>query len=195
MNKLTAILGIGLGLFAAGLYWSSTASTTPAAPVDYTAVEALREDQMRKLMFHEVAKEVSQTGFVDAEGAPVTLGDYRGKHVLVNFWATWCYPCRKEMPSLARLNAELGGAAFEVVTIATGRNAPEAIARFFAEQDITGLPQHRDPRSALAAGMGVAGLPISILLNPEGQEIARLPGDAEWDTDSAKAIIGALIDG
>jgi hypothetical protein len=78
------------------------------------------------------------------------------------------------------------------VTIATGRNAPEAIARFFDEIEVTNLPQHRDVGGALARQMGIAGLPITVLLDPEGREVARLIGDAEWDTDSAKAIVAAL---
>ena len=75
------------------------------------------------------------------------------------------------------------------------RNAVPGIERFFAEAEIKGLPIRRDPRSTLARGMGVMGLPVTVILNPEGQEVARLIGDAEWDSESAMAVLAALVAG
>ena len=114
--------------------------------------------------------------------------------MLVNFWATWCAPCRKEMPQLNALQKEFGGDDFQVLTIATGRNSEEGIKRFFEEAGVDSLPRHQDPKQKLASQMGVFGLPISVLLDREGREIARLQGDAKWDSDSARAIIAALIE-
>jgi thiol-disulfide isomerase/thioredoxin len=164
-----------------------------AAWADMRDLEALREGSLKKLVFHAVPVSVPQVAFVHEDGGEIALGDWRGKYVLVNFWATWCAPCRKEMPSLDALQREMGGAAFEVLTIATGRNPPAAISRFLSEIGATGLPQHRDPKGALARSMGVFGLPITVILDPDGNEIARLIGDAEWDSDSALAIIRALV--
>lgn len=96
---------------------------------------------------------------------------------------------------LSELQAELGGDAFKVVTLATGRNPPPAMKKFFDEIGVENLPLHRDPKSQIAREMGVFGLPITVILNPEGQEIARMRGDAHWNSDSAKAIIAALIEG
>lgn len=98
------------------------------------------------------------------------------------------------MPQLNALQKEFGGADFEVLTIAAGRNSPAGIMKFFEEAGIDSLPRHQDPKQALASEMGVFGLPITVLIDPEGNEIARLRGDAEWDSDSAKAIVGALLD-
>ncbi len=195
MIKWIGAAALGLGVIAAGLYWATGRDTTPeATAMDWTAIEALREDQMRKLMFHPTPQPASLTAFLDETGAEISLADLRGQHVVLNFWATWCAPCRKEMPSLANLQAALGGEDFRVVTVASGRNPPEAINRFFAEEGIEGLPKYRDPTMALSRDMGVAGLPITVILDPEGREIARLRGDAYWDTDSAKAIVTALLD-
>ena len=130
---------------------------------------------------------------IDEADRPQDLAAYRGKVILVNFWATWCAPCRREMPSLDRLQAAMPEIA--VVPVATGRNAVPGIERFFAEAGVTGLPILRDPTSTLARGMGVMGLPVTVILNPEGQEVARLIGDAEWDSASAKAILAALATG
>jgi thiol-disulfide isomerase/thioredoxin len=166
-----------------------------AAAADTAALEALRTGSMKKLVFHAEPQAASNAVFVDVDGGERSLAEFQGKHIVLNFWATWCAPCRKEMPSLANLQAELGGDAFEVVTIATGRNSPAGIRRFFEEEGVEGLPQFRDPNQALAREMAVLGLPITVILNPEGDEIARLRGDAEWDSESAKAIIAALISG
>ena len=114
---------------------------------------------------------------------------------MLNFWATWCAPCRVEMPQLAALQRDYGGDAFEVVTIAAGRNMPQAMQAFFDEIGVDNLPLHRDPRQALARDFGVLGLPVTVILNPEGQEVARLQGEADWAAPEARAIIEALLAG
>ncbi len=183
MRRLVlAVLYTGLALFA------------NVAAADRAALEALREGTMQKLVFADPAP-VPDTAFTGPDGAEVTLSDFAGKHVLVNFWATWCAPCRKEMPMLSELQAEFGGDDFEVVTIATGRNPPQAITKFFEEIGVDNLPTYLDPRQALAREMAVLGLPITVILDPEGMEIARMRGDAEWNGASAKAIIAALLAG
>lgn len=165
------------------------------ALADTTALQGLRDGDMQKLVFHTDPKPVSGSAFTLADGAGEGhLADYRGKYVLLNFWATWCAPCRKEMPMLAALQDEYGGAEFEVVTLATGRNSPVGIQKFFDEIGVTNLPRHQDPKQAIARDMAVLGLPITVLIDPEGREIARLQGDADWNSDSARAIIAALLD-
>ena len=165
-----------------------------AALADTAELEALREGSMKKLMFAEPAA-VPDVVFTHADGGEFRLADFKGKHVLVNFWATWCAPCRKEMPMLSELQSEFGGDTFEVVTIATGRNELAGIRKFFEETGVENLPLYLDPKQALAREMAVLGLPITVILDPEGNEIARMRGDAEWNSESAKAIIAALIGG
>lgn len=180
------VLYIALALGAnAGFAESPTTAT----------LEALRDGDMKKLNFHSAPETVPDTAFERGEGGTGTLADYRGQYILLNFWATWCAPCRVEMPMLSNLQTALGGDDFKVVTIATGRNAPTAMQKFFDEIGVDNLPLHRDPKSALARQMGIFGLPITLIIDPEGREIARLQGDAHWDSDSAKAILQALIDG
>ena len=162
--------------------------------VDGEASVALRDGDMKKLVFHTTPEATSNAPFQLADDAgDKTLDAYEGKYVLLNFWATWCAPCRKEMPMLSALQAEFGGDDFEVVTIATGRNTPAGIAKFFKDANIDNLPRYQDPKQSLAGQMGIFGLPITVIMNPEGQEIARLRGDADWSSDSAKAIIAELI--
>ena len=97
------------------------------------------------------------------------------------------------MPELSALQAELGGIDFEVVTIATGRNDPAEMADFFKNIGVTNLPLYRDPKQVFARRMGVLGLPATIVINRDGAEIARLLGDANWHSQSALAIMRALI--
>ena len=156
-------------------------------------IASLREGDMRKLVVHSEPVAASAAPFTLEDGGEATLADYAGRVVLVNFWATWCAPCREEMPMLDALQQELGGDDFEVVTIATGRNPPPAMAAFFEEAGIEALPLHTDPRQALAREMGVLGLPVTVILDREGLEVARLQGEADWSSDSARAILAELI--
>ncbi|MCF6231939.1 MAG: TlpA family protein disulfide reductase [Rhodobacteraceae bacterium] len=161
---------------------------------DMADIAALREGSMKKLQFHSEPKPVSQASFLLEDGTgEATLGDYKGKYILLNFWATWCPPCRKEMPYFSELQASFGGDNFEVLTLATGRNSPSGIVEFFDSVGITNLPRHRDPKQTVARDMAVLGLPVTVILNPQGVEIARMHGDAEWNSESARAIISALM--
>ncbi len=162
---------------------------------DRAALEALRDGDMRKLQFHDAPREVSGAAFTTPDGESRTLAGFAGKIVVVNFWATWCAPCRKEMPMLDALQGAFGGADFEVVPIATGRNPLPGIRRFFDEVGVTRLPILLDPSQAVAREMAVLGLPVSVILDREGREIARLVGEADWSGDSARAIVAALIAG
>ena len=186
-------IAVGCLAIAGGLALGLRTTSGPAnAGTDYSGYQQMLEGDMQKLRFHSEAKPVGTSAFTTETG-DMTLADYRGQYVLLNFWATWCAPCRKEMPMLSALQEEFGGDDFQVVTLATGRNPPPAMKAFFEEIGVTNLPLHRDPKQALAREMGVLGLPITVIIDPNGQEIARMQGDAHWNSDSARAMIKALI--
>ncbi len=148
---------------------------------------------MRKLVVADPPVPASDLPYVDLHGQEATLADSNGRIRLVNFWATWCVPCREEMPALDALARERGGPDFQVIPIATGRNSPDAIAAFTAEAGITDLPTYLDPKSRLAQAMNVPGLPVTLLLDRDGNEVARLLGGADWNGQDAHAIVDALI--
>jgi len=167
-----------------------------ALPVlaDPAAWAALRTGDMRKLVIHDAPRPVDAAPFIAEDGTEMTLDAFRGQVVVLNFWATWCPPCRKEMPMLDALNRDMGGDDFRVVTIATGRNSPAGMQRFFAEAQIETLPLHNDPGMAMARGMAVLGLPVTVVLDRNGRELARMQGEATWDGDSARAVLAAIIE-
>ncbi len=170
------------------------AQPIPATLENASELEALREGTLKKLAFHPAPKPAGKESYTTADGASATLADHAGRYVLLNFWATWCAPCRKEMPGLEALQKDFAGDNFEVLTIATGRNPPQAMKKFFDEIGVENLPLATDAKQALSREMGVLGLPVTVLLDPQGFEIARMTGDAEWDGESGRAIIRALLE-
>lgn len=180
-------------VLAALVYTAMALGANAALAADVASLEALRDGEMKKLNFHAEPKAVSTTPFQLEDGGEGHLSDYQGKWVVLNFWATWCAPCRKEMPTLSALQSEFQGEDFEVVTLATGRNSPAGIKKFFADEGVDNLPRHQDAKQKVARDMAVLGLPITVIIDPEGREIARLQGDADWHSDSARAIVEALI--
>ena len=176
------------------LLYTALAVVANTAHADMSAVEALREGDMRKLMFHETPVASSDAPFFTESGEEMTLAAYDGQIVVLNFWATWCAPCRQEMPHLAALQTQMGGADMQVVTVATGRNPAPAINQFFDEIGVDNLPKHVDARQSLSRSMGVLGLPATVVLDRQGNEIARMQGEADWSSESAVAVIQALID-
>ena len=199
--KFSTVLYMAAAACAIAVLWIMTLNSgaeTGAPTSDpelLAAISQLREGDMMKLVVHSGPKAAPETSFTLDTGEKATLKAYNGKIVLVNFWATWCAPCRKEMPMLSQLQSELGGDDFEVVTIATGRNPPPAMKAFFQEIGVENLPLHRDPKQQMARDMGILGLPVTVILDRNGFEIARLQGDADWSSDSAKAILTTLIGG
>jgi thiol-disulfide isomerase/thioredoxin len=130
--------------------------------------------------------------FLDAEGERLTLEAFRGKVLVLNLWATWCAPCIKEMPSLDRLRAARASDRFEVVAISFDRSMTDARG-FYEQAGIESLALYQDSSTAFAARLGVSGIPITVVYDPEGRELARLSNGAEWDSPEALALFDALL--
>jgi thiol-disulfide isomerase/thioredoxin len=133
--------------------------------------------------------------FQDAEGKQKKLSDWRGRTVLVNLWATWCVPCRKEMPALDRLQAKLGSKDFQVVAINIDTRDPEKPRNFLKDAKLTRLDYFSDSKAEafqeLKAIGRALGMPTSVLVDGQGCEIATIAGPAEWDSDDAVKLITA----
>jgi thiol-disulfide isomerase/thioredoxin len=135
--------------------------------------------------------------FEDADGKPKKLSDWRGRTVLVNLWATWCVPCRKEMPALEGLQTKLGGPNFEVVAVNIDTRDPEKPKNFLKEANLNQLDYFSDQKAKVfqdlkAIGRAL-GMPTSVLIDGQGCEIGTIAGPAEWDSDDAVKLIKAAV--
>lgn len=172
--------------------------TAPAegttAGYDPEGLRALRKGDMTKLVVHDTSRPRIGGTFKNLDGEEVRLKDHTGKVVLLNFWATWCPPCRAEMPSLDRLAGDMAGKDVEVLALSTDRSTIAKVTSFLDEIGVQNLAALHDQGGKLARNAGVIGLPVTLLLDREGREVARLQGEAEWDGPEAKAVIEKLIE-
>lgn len=145
-----------------------------------------------KLVPQPSAQPVPELHFADAKGKPFSLADFRGKTILLNIWASWCPPCRAEMPTLDRLQAKLGGPDFEVIPVSIDQGSGSSavlIEEFFREVGVHNLRIYIDPTGQAAGEVGSIGLPTTLLIDRDGKEVGRLIGGAEWDSPEAIAFI------
>lgn len=139
------------------------------------------------------AKIVADFGFVDGAGTPKKLSDWRGQVVLLNVWATWCGPCRKEMPALDQLQAVMGSDEFEVVALSVDRGKIGLPQDFFDEIGVKELGLYHDGSAKAGSKLGVFGMPTTLLLGRQGQILGRLVGPAEWDDEHAQGLVEAAL--
>lgn len=120
--------------------------------------------------------------FLTETGEETTLGAYNGKGLVINFWATWCAPCVREMPQLDRLSAFVRENGIDVLTISEDRTGLKAASKFYATHKLNDLPILADPKGKLMRAVGAPGLPLTMLIDAKGREIGRIVGPAEWDS-------------
>ena len=157
------------------------------------AAPVFAQGALQGFVVHPKPKLVPEIHFQDREGRSRTLADFRGKAVLLNIWATWCAPCREEMPTLDRLQAELGGPDFEVVALSIDRGGFDAITKFYTEAGVQYLAMYLDSTSEAASTLGAVGLPTSLLIDRDGTEIGRLIGPAKWDSPEMVDLIRSRL--
>jgi thiol-disulfide isomerase/thioredoxin len=207
MRRIPITIGavlIGAAIGFAGVYGIGGLKRGPAGdPACRGAVDLARK--LAPLAHGEVAALTMATAplrlpdlaFEDAEGRSKKLSDWRGRTVLVNLWATWCVPCRKEMPALENLQTRLGGPNFEVVAVNIDTRDLEKPKNFLKEVNLTRLNYFSDPKAKvfqdLKATGRALGMPTSVLVDGEGCEIATIAGPAEWDSEDAVKLITAAV--
>jgi thiol-disulfide isomerase/thioredoxin len=153
----------------------------------------LSRGSVAAFVFKRAPEPLPEVRFEDGTGSPRSLGQWRGKVVLLNLWATWCLPCRKEMPALDRLQQELGSERFEVVAVSVDRTGLAGARKFLAETKVERLQPYADASTRLAADLRAVGLPATLLIDREGREVGRLLGPAEWDSEDAKRLVRSLL--
>ncbi len=132
---------------------------------------------------HSTTRDVPIIEFKDGQGRELRLADFKGRVVLLNVWATWCPPCRHEMPTLDRLQSMLGGNDFEVLALSIDRAGVNAVEAFFMETEVRYLKLYIDQSAAAMRKLAIVGVPTTLLIDREGREVWRHAGAAEWDND------------
>ncbi|MEO8567132.1 MAG: TlpA disulfide reductase family protein [Betaproteobacteria bacterium] len=169
-----------------GVWFSLRPSATSTIP-DVRLVA----DERRALTLtpYPSPRPIANVTFEDATGRKRTLADFQGKVVLLNLWATWCGPCRKEMPTLDRLQSQLGSADFEVVALSIDRDGQAAVKSFFDEINVQRLGIYVDASAEAGRKLEIVGVPTTLLLDRTGREILRVVGPADWDRPEVIATI------
>ena len=179
-----ALLGV-LALLAGGIgAYYSTRTVGGSAPASNGAFV---------FRVHATPRPVPELAFEDGEGRKRLLAEFRGKLVLLNVWATWCAPCRKEMPALDRLQQKLGGAGLEVIALSIDRGGPAAVRRFYDEIGIKALRIYIDQSGEASFALGVNGIPATLLIDQAGRELRRKIGPAEWDSPQIVKLISGYL--
>ena len=169
------------------------AGMTPASKSSQALGARLNSGEMAAFIYKQPAEAPAAVAFKTKDGRELSLADWKGRVVLLNLWATWCAPCRKEMPALDRLQKELGSKDFEVVALAVDRAGTDAAAKFLDQVEARNLGLYVDGTAKAGTALKAIGLPTTLLLDREGREIGRLTGPAEWDGADAKRLIAAAM--
>jgi len=198
---LAALAGAAAGLAAVyGIGWfgrNAAAMTCSAGVTTAQRIAPFVHGEVAAVSTTDEPRRIPELVFKDATGAPKTLADWRGRAVLFNLWATWCVPCRKEMPALDALQARLGGERFDVVAVNIDTRDPEKPKNWLKNVGINRLAYYADPSAKVFQDLKLAdrafGMPTTLLVDANGCEVGTLAGPAEWASDDAVKLIGALI--
>jgi thiol-disulfide isomerase/thioredoxin len=189
----TCLLGAALVAYDIAR-WASSPATQVGGPITPSSIPDSSVNAFALSVF-EQPRPLPEIRFQDDHGLALTLGDFRSRVVLLNIWATWCVPCRQEMPSLDRLEARLGGKDFLVLALSIDRKGVDAVRDFYREVGVRKLNIYLDPSGSVSRGLAVPGLPTSLLIDRQGREIARKMGAAEWDGPEMISLVERTIQG
>ena len=195
------IIGLAAAAVIAGIYGFSGPERkiepeaglgAPATPGG-SGLRAYATGTLAAFVIKAERKLVPDIAFADGSGRNLKLSAWKGRVVLLNMWATWCAPCRKEMPALAALQAKLGSTDFEVVAVSVDRKGVAASSAFLTENRATALKLYVEPTAGILNDMQALGLPATILIDRQGREVGRLLGPAKWDSPEAVKLIQAAL--
>lgn len=201
--QLPVVIGVaGLGVAIAAWFYlgnAAEASSCPVQSMPAQVIDAAAKGELAALNGTGEGRGYADLAFKDASGAQVTIADFAGKALLVNFWASWCVPCREEMPALDAIATQYNSDRFMVlpINLDIGAGGLEKAQSFLDEGQFQNLPLYADNSFAaferLKREAVAVGLPATLLLDPEGCELAVLQGPAEWHSDDGRAVVEALI--
>ena len=149
--------------------------------------------ELRKFIFSDGTEPLPKPIVLDINENVVEIGS-NGDILVINFWATWCAPCKKEMPSLNNLAENMKFDDVRIITVASGRNSKEAIQAFFSANNLSNLNKFRDPKGKIAMSYGVTALPTTVVIDPSGKEIGRIIGDVDWNNENIRTFLRNLLE-
>ena len=193
LNRTHVLLGAVVGLVAMYATKQVPGNAPPQPQTQAVPADATHPSITQAFVRKPSAEPLSNASFQNASGQPVSLETFRGRVVLLNLWATWCLPCRKEMPALDRLQAALGGPDFEVVALSVDRGGSGPSRKFLENTGVAKLALYVDPTAKLANEFKAVGLPTTVLIGRDGREIGRLLGPAAWDGEDATRLVKTAI--
>ncbi len=186
---LVVAVVFAVSMTAAALIYKSRMSIRSDTPVAASMQGPLTTKRGFAFTIHPRPKALEEFKFVSGDLKAVSLSDFRGKVVLLNIWATWCGPCRVEMPTLDRLQAMLGGPDFEVLALSIDQGGVAVVKDFYEELGLKALRIFVDPSMTAPVALNALGVPTTVLISREGREIGRYTGPAEWDGPEVEALI------
>ncbi len=191
LSKRIAIVGTGFALAMTGgaLYYRYGLPPPGSAPPALSASPTASAKVGFAFKPHDTPRPVKDLKFIDGDLKAASLADFRGKVVLLNIWATWCGPCRKEMPTLDQLQTMLGGPDFEVVALSIDQEGVPVVKAFYEELGLKALRIFVDPAMQAPIQLNLLGVPTTLLIDRQGREVARYAGPAEWDSPEVVAVI------
>ncbi|HEY5065516.1 MAG TPA: TlpA disulfide reductase family protein [Xanthobacteraceae bacterium] len=198
MLALCAAVAVVAGIYGIGRLRSNPADAACRQAVETaTRIAPLAHGEIAALAMAQTPFHVPPLGFKDAEGHDRTLADWRGRTVLLNLWATWCVPCRREMPALDALQAKLGGPKFQVVAVNIDTRDPAKPLAFLKQIGVTHLTYFTDESAQIFEDLKIAGkafgMPTTLIVDPKGCEIGDMAGPAEWASDDGVKLVSAAI--
>ena len=170
----------------------TTISSSSYSKEEKDIINSFLKEELEDFELNKEKQNISDLKFKDDEGKEISFSDFQDKVLLVNFWATWCAPCIKEMPSLDRLKKKINK-NFDVIAISVDRDGVKKVKDFFNENKITNLEEYFDTKNSLAKEMNLIGLPTSFFINKKGDLIGYFQGDLEWDNNTVIEFINYLI--
>jgi len=188
-----AIIYAGVIITAAVGVASGSSPLTAAESAPKAAEKAPTKPKSGTVIWHETPKALPATVFKDVADADRTLDKFTGKVLLVNFWATWCAPCVKEMPTLDALQAKMGGPDFEVLAISQDREGAKVAQPFAEKQGWKNLAFYVEKMGRFSRDANLRGLPTTLLIDKSGKEVARVEGEADWSSPEIEKILRDLI--
>jgi thiol-disulfide isomerase/thioredoxin len=188
------IFTVGLAAFALALLLLYQYALRPSS--DHPVLQVTVAPDLPEFAFtpHDEPRRLPDFAFTDGDELELTLADFSGRVVLLNIWATWCPPCRREMPALDRLQAAMGGPDFEVIALSIDTQGASVVRDYYQELELQALAVYIGHSSRVPSKLGVVGIPTTLLIDHAGREIGRIIGAAEWDGPEANELIRRYVE-